>query len=518
MTEPQADPSRNDRTGTRTADAHALIRTAAWIALACAAAITGASAVSRLGVRPDEIAGPALAAAILGAVFAFRPAPGIAAFLLLTLMTQSVEHWLSLDLRYLDEFSVVAIVGVSATRNRSTIIGLRPGWKEGALGVAVLAGIASSLAGAVPIDTWLPALVLLTKGIAFFYAVSWLRMDVRDVERVSAVMLLAAAAVLLLGLVEAMDPVRFRETIGLPPFEEQRGEIAVLKSVFLHPAIFGWFTAFASLFLYARFFVLREWWALAAALLFNVGTLLSGRRRPVVGVLAALSVGAVWIWRGRQSPRTMLRVFAPLVAAIALVALFTAPALSGFYANTLDEYLLPGDLEEILSSDPDPALIAGTHPRVALYVGSLAIARDYFPLGAGLGRFGSYMSQAHYSPLYDRYGLTGVYGLGPDNPLAISDTFWPMVLAELGPVGLAALTAFFVLLVARIWRGAGANFSDAIRAFALGALFVMIEGLVGSFVAPTFVAAPIAYFVFGAAGSAVAITSGSAGAIVRGHS
>ena len=34
----------------------------------------------------------------------------------------------------------------------------------------------------------------------------------------------------LLGLVEAMDPVRFRETIGLPPFEEQRGEIAVLKS------------------------------------------------------------------------------------------------------------------------------------------------------------------------------------------------------------------------------------------------------------------------------------------------
>jgi hypothetical protein len=147
---------------------------------------------------------------------------------------------------------------------------------------------------------------------------------------------------------------------------------------------------------------------------------------------------------------------------------------------------------------------------MALYVGSIAIARDFFPLGAGLGRFGSYMSEVNYSPLYDRYGLVRVYGLGPQNPLAITDTFWPMVLGELGPIGLAGMAAFLGLLLHRLWTVTSRTSSQALRALALGSLFVFVEGLVGSLTAATYVAPPIAYFIFAAAGAVWAVARSEA--------
>ena len=56
----------------------------------------------------------------------------------------------------------------------------------------------------------------------------------------------------------------------------------------------------------------------------------------------------------------MLRVFAPLVASIALVALYLTRTV-GLFRQHPRRVPPTGGLEEILSSDPDPALMAGTH-------------------------------------------------------------------------------------------------------------------------------------------------------------
>jgi hypothetical protein len=474
------------------------------VALGALWAIAAAALASAANLEPAAVVVPAASAAAVAIVFVRHPAAGLGAFLLVVLIVHTLEQWLGADLRFFDEISVALLVPLSAAKSWPRLVKLRPGWKEAALAVALAAGVASSLVNAVPAETWMPALALLMKGFAFFYAVSWLRLWPSEIEGVGAVILAASALILALGFAELLNPVVFQQAVGLPPFHEVRGSIAVVKSVFLHPALFGWFTAFASLFLYARFIVLREWWALAAGLILSLGTLLSGRRRPVIGVLTALGAGAVWIWRRRSAPKVMVRLLAPLAFALLVIGIVASPVLSDFYAGTVDEYLGRGDLGEILSPHPDETVIAGSHPRMALYVGSFAIARDFLPLGAGLGRFGSYMSEAHYSPIYDRYGLDVVFGLSPEHPEAISDTFWPMVLGELGPVGLVGLAVFLGNVLVRLWRASTDMISLPLRAFALGGLFVFVEGLVGSLTAATYVAPPIAYYVFAAAGAVMA--------------
>lgn len=488
-----------------TSNRWAISRVSVWVVVGAILAVAAAAVTSATNLEPAAVLVPAASACAVAIVFLRQPAAGIGAFLLVVLIVHTLEHWLGADLRFFDEISVGLLVPLSAAKSWQRLIYVRPSWKESALAVALAAGVLSSLVNAVPAMTWIPALALLAKGFAFFYAVSWLRLKPSEIEGVGAVLLVTAAVILALGFAEWVNPVVFQQAVGLPPFHEVRGGIAVVKSIFLHPALFGWFTAFASLFMFARFIVLREWWALAAGLILSFGTLLSGRRRPVIGVLTALGLGALWTWRRLSAPKVMVRLLAPLAVALLVIGVVTSPALSDFYAGTVDEYLGRGDLGEILRPHPDEAVIAGSHPRMALYVGSLAVARDFFPLGAGLGRFGSYMSEAHYSPLYDRYGLDVVFGLSPDQPEAISDTFWPMALGELGPLGLVGLAAFLGIILVGLWRAVGDATTLAIRAFALGGLFVFVEGLVGSLTAATYVAPPIAYFVFAAAGAVIAV-------------
>ncbi|UPA31294.1 hypothetical protein L0P85_03950 [Terrisporobacter glycolicus] len=74
--------------------------------------------------------------------------------------------------------------------------------------------------------------------------------------------------------------------------------------------------------------------------------------------------------------------------------------------------------------------------RNILYSKSFIIAKDHFPLGAGLGTFASYISGEYYSPLYFKYGISNIYGLTSDNFKYVADTFWPQVVSQFGFLGL----------------------------------------------------------------------------------
>jgi hypothetical protein len=234
---------------------------------------------------------------------------------------------------------------------------------------------------------------------------------------------------------------------------------------------------------------------------------LSGRRTPLLGVGAGIASGLLrQLLSARLSSTWLLRTLLPLAAALVLFGVWFLPIFTGLYRHTLNEYM-PSSVAvaELFSEDPEAEIVASLHPRTALYLGSVAVARDHLPLGAGFGRYGSHLSRADYSPVYAEYGLDRIYLLGPERPDAVTDTFWPMVLGETGIFGFLAALAFFASLLAELWRTAGAAGSPAVRAIALGVLMVFVEGLVRSLTSSVYTAPPIAYYVMGSAGLAIAV-------------
>lgn len=483
-------------------------RTALRMAAALAVAILAAAIVARLDLQPSSVLVPGAAVLVVAALFLYRPAEGLGVFLLFSLVANTLQLLLPADLRYFDEVGLLTLGAATLLRYRPSIARLRMGVAEWALVAVVIAGVASSLVAGVPADIWVPGLLLLLKGVAFFYVVSWLPLRREQVLRVGGVIVGAALVILVLGAWELITPAGFQRTLGLPRYVDQRAGLTVIKSVFLHPALFGWITVFASLLIYAWVLLRRAWWLVPLGLAFNVGTFFSGRRTPILGLLLALGVALIWYaWRSR-STHAVLRTWVPLAGAVGLLLAAFVPAVGGFYADTAGQYLdAPHAIVEILGPHPDPAQVARIQPRTALYVGSVAVARDHFPFGGGLGRWGSFMSRLDYSPLYAQYGLDRVWGLSPTNRIAIDDTFWPSVLGETGVFGLLAFALFIGTVFVRLWRASRLFPSTGGQLLALGALLVFVQGFVASLTAGTYVAPPIAYFVFGTAGAVLAVAA-----------
>lgn len=75
---------------------------------------------------------------------------------------------------------------------------------------------------------------------------------------------------------------------------------------------------------------------------------------------------------------------------------------------------------------------------VVLYY-SFIIGNDFFPLGTGFGSFSSYYSGAYYSWVYDKYGISNVYGISRLYWKFVADQYWPMILGQFGYLGLLSM-------------------------------------------------------------------------------
>ena len=254
--------------------------------------------------------------------------------------------------------------------------------------------------------------------------------------------LVLACAILALGALQLVGSV----AVGLGAHGERVG-IPVLASIFYHPQLFGWLCATAAIYLVAHHVVIRHRWMLVLALLFSVGTILSGRRRSMLGLVGGLGAGAATeVIRGPRRARRVLG-WLPTGIGVALIAIVFIPVLSGLYALTVQGYADP-----VIRAGGGNGTVPGevqrdTPARFALYEGAVLIAVDNFPLGAGLGRYGSWMSRVEYSDVYREYGMDQIFGLSPQNRQFIDDTFWPQILGETGVIGLMA----YVVIIG--WMG-----------------------------------------------------------------
>jgi len=285
--------------------------------------------------------------------------------------------------------------------------------------------------------------------------------------------------ILALGLIDFSSPELFRSIIGHDPYIEWRAGMPSVKSIFAHEGDFGWFMAFIALYFFAFFLVLGKLRYLVFGLLFSIGGFLSMRRKPLIGMVVSLLSG---LYRQPLAKKIRFGVAFGLIGTILFVTSW--PKINHLYKEMVVVYF------------------KNTHvpARNALYLKSIAIAQDCFPLGTGLGRYGSWMSRVHYSPSYKRYGISNIEGLSSDRPQFINDTFWPMILGELGIIGFLCYIWIFGWLLVFIWRAQRTLNSLFLQAFALGTFMVLIEALVESLASPVFVKGPEVYFLFGAIG------------------
>lgn len=477
----------------------------AGVAGALIGALVVAGQIAPAGIRSPATA--AAGAAVILLAYLRWPRPALVVFALFMLLYDSFAAWIGSGVKNVDEIAIPGLVVLAALRERPWHKKVFEPVRDGAVIIVVALAVVSSLAYAVPLATWLVGLLLLVKSIAFFQVVLWHDWSADDVRRAAAVVFAFALLVLGIGLVELLVGPPVRTWLGLPQLADVRGQFPGISSIMFFVVVFSWFSAFVALYLFAYYLVYRRWWLLVAALAFGAGTFLSGRRRALVGLAVALVGGALAQLRLGVARRTLARVWLPIGAVTLALVIVFAPGLINLARQTLVEYggPLPVLVEPGQPQDPNQIDYVNGNPRLLLYATSVDVARDHFPLGAGLGRYGSPMSRIDFSPLYARYGLDRIWGLTPQYDAYITDTFWPHVLGEVGVFGLIAYLVFLTALGLGLWRATRGVVDPFAHAFALGALMVFVHATVESLASSMYESPPRIYLLFGACAIALAL-------------
>jgi hypothetical protein len=284
-----------------------------------------------------------------------------------------------------------------------------------------------------------------------------------DLQRVYRTVTVAGVLVAMLGLVEFATGGAATRALHLQaiPVGAANYRPDAVHSIFYHPGEYSVFMSVLFAFAFARFAATRSRSDLALALLFAASVVLSLRLKGVLSLVAvvaivALAQGAV---RRRRS------------VAVSLVGLLLT---IGVYSVESD--VISRQLSYYTSSE--------SSARAQLYETGVNIGADNAPLGVGFGRFASYPSVLHYSPVYDRYGLSSIDGLSRLNTYYIEDVSWPSVLGEAGYAGLAAYLAGVAVLLAALGRRLRA-LPDAAKWAPVAALCTLVVILVDSLGGPT---------------------------------
>ncbi|MFV0538155.1 MAG: hypothetical protein ACK5M3_12405 [Dysgonomonas sp.] len=120
--------------------------------------------------------------------------------------------------------------------------------------------------------------------------------------------------------------------------------------------------------------------------------------------------------------------------------------------------------------------------RPMLFQKSTYNLNGYFPFGPGLGTYACEASRIYYSPLYDKYDLSYVWGLSRGNSDFVADTFYP-TLTQFGYIGIF----LFILFWIRRYKSIATNYriTKDLKQYKLG-LFIIIFFIIESVADTTF--------------------------------
>ncbi|MDP5183823.1 hypothetical protein QOZ88_14380 [Blastococcus sp. BMG 814] len=330
-------------------------------------------------------------------------------------------------------------------------------------------GVVSGFVVGVPLAVLASGTALAGKGILLALAVAQLHWTSDDVRRlakggVGLLLFIIACCVVNLAI-----PQTWQSTVGNIDQLSFRAAIPSLIGPFVEPGTLGIMAALGFLAVVAWNTTMgstRFTWLLSAGM--ALVAILSFRRKTWLGMMGS------FLWLSSRAGRS--GVFpAAITAVVGIVIVFWSTllnALQGIVATYLDQS-------------------EGTAARTLMTRDSFFVAQDYFPLGAGFGRFGSDTASEFYSPLYLERGYQNVWGLSErtGNAMFLTDTMWPAVLAESGFLG---MLAFLVALVAvfRRLRRLSRDDQPVARFLGLTGMAWIVQYLLESTGNPVFVSPP----------------------------
>jgi len=391
-------------------------------------------------------------------------------------------------------FSIAIITDVFG-RGKAPLAGLA----ASICAVSVVAIASAILVGHAPPFVAALDLVLLLKGAVAFVAVKRAAATATPQQRTRALSWVKGAGFAAAGVacIEVVDPDGFRSLVGLPTGTYIRGGWNSLQGPFVHPGVFGWLMGVCALVAVVEALEGKRgaWWSI---LVFVLGIIASGRRKPLVGVLFA---SLVIVWLSSAGRVRWKRLGIAVGVTVVVVALFW-PLMTELVTSTVQNYVTLRDPLE--------------QARDVMYIASAGLALAHFPLGVGPGLFGGYAARLYYSPLYDQLGLSHVWGLSHDNPTFLTDAFWPHVLGEFGVLGVVAYLWFLgstLRPAVPFTRGS----PSSQRVLARAAVAVMAETVVESIASASFELSLQSFVGFGLLAIASVAVKGEGGAGLRGQ-
>lgn len=406
----------------------------------------------------------ALLTALLGVI---RPTWFAGYAFVVLVFAKTLAHLSDDLLRAIDEVTI--LVGVAVLVVRRLALRRRLRWYPGLGWFAAfgLFGVTSGIVAGVSFDLLSVASFLALKGVLLGFALiqaDWTRDSVRAAARVGAALIVV---ILVACVVNAAVPAEWTATFTRRGEPQLVAGIPALVGPFTHPGDLGLVLALAAIAVLAYRQVMgRGWLSLTLLVGSVVGSIASLRRKSVVGLAAA----GAWILTRSRRLGAWFWVGAAALGALALGVAFG----TGLVQSTFAIYVLLWD----------------ENPRLLITGGAAVVASEYFPLGAGFGRFGSFIAAENYSPEYVRLGLDVIDNTSPSSTY-LTDTQWPAIVGEAGWIG----GAFFAIGLVRMWlplhrgwRAPGAGREE--RLVALVGMGWTIQLLIESIAAPVYVTSP----------------------------
>lgn len=272
-------------------------------------------------------------------------------------------------LNYGDELAVVLAVGVACARRLIDRHALRFFAAVWFLLAFILFGLISSVVHAVPWSITLMGALLYLKGPALGFAVTqldWRRADLPGIARAGAAVIVV---ILFTCALNAAAPGPWNDLVSRTDVASERGGFTSLTGPFDHPVGLGTTMALAFLAIYLyRMLVRRTPLTFVLLIATGLACLAAFRRKSIVaGIAVALGVRAVL-----PLPRALFVTSAVILLPVGLVLL--REPLTAVVDGTLTEYLTDWDRVA----------------RIRMTIDGFLLAVGAFPLGVGLGRFGSF--------------------------------------------------------------------------------------------------------------------------------